>query len=75
MTNNEIASKVRVGGQVEGLVIGGLELGDGSTVDLEVGCGHADAYWQVDAYRADVHDDDSLYLICDHCNDEGAADI
>jgi hypothetical protein len=81
MTNNEYPG-IRIGGQVEGLEIGGLVMGN-ETVDLAlyegklypVGCLHADRYPQVDAYNSDVNDDDTLVLECDACNDEGAQDI
>lgn len=58
---------------IGGVVVEEIEMFEG--VVYVNACHCADRYPQVDAYRADVHNDDSVVLICDRCNDEGAMDI
>ena len=40
-----------------------------------VGCWHEGRYPQVDPFQADVWGDYTLFLLCDDCADEAAADI
>ncbi len=44
-------------------------------VIIRVGCEHEGRYPQVDPYQSDINDDHGLWLMCDDCADESAADI